>query len=222
MKKIYFVLICFVAVVLLNATPQSQTMSNCEKYEQYCEDEDNLPRGNYYLLQPGLFSIANQMPKKYGGMLHKVYRDGDSIGAYPWLLHAYVLKKNFSNIDTFRFNWHCDTILCTNYSRDSNGTFKHKCDLVSSIDSVKVYDIDYDPYFIHGFHMDNRYKDTYMRAIRHWDKKLLDEIFLPDTCYWTRERLTISRFVIKNGKLTDVKSMCSYGVREPYSIIPKI
>ena len=186
MKSTLFFEIVFIAIFIFNVNIGTKTFAQSAASTPECENEDNLPRGNYYLLQPGLFSIANQMPKKYGGMLHKEYRDGDSIGAYPWLLHANVLKKNFSNVDTFRFNWHCDTILCTNYSRDSNGTFKHKCDLVSSIDSVKVYDIDYDPLFTHGFYMDDRYKGTYMRAIRHWAEKLIDEIFLPDKCYWTR------------------------------------
>ena len=219
MKKIYLVLIGCVVTILLNATPQSQTMSNFEKYERYFDSIDNLPYGNYFTIQPGLFNISNQMSEEYGSMRRKKHTIG-GISAYPTLLNANVPEKYLNRIDTFRFNWHCDTILCKNYSRDDNGDFRHNCELVSSFDSVKVYDLDNEPYFTHGFYMDDRYKDTYVRAIRLWDEKLLDNIFLPDSGHLTSEFLVISRLVIEDGKLIDVKSMGSYGVREPYSVLP--
>ncbi|MBD5365853.1 MAG: hypothetical protein HDR82_02370 [Bacteroides sp.] len=189
------------------------------RYEYWKDSVDNLPYGNYYLIQPGLYSIANQMTKEEGRMRRK----GDNyipITAYPIILNI-LLNKNLNNTDTLKFNWHNDTILCKNYSKDNNGYFTYNCEVVSSVDSMKVYNIGDDPFFTHGFYMDDRYKDSYMRAIRHWDEKLLDEIFLPDSCYWTYESLVISRLVIENGKLIDVKSMLSRGVREPYSILPK-
>ena len=208
MKQILSVITIITTIFLLNVNIGTKTFAQTTVSKLDFENEDN--QGNYYLFQPGLFYIANQISEEH--------RDK---GAYPSLLHAYILEKNYNNIDTFKFNWHCDTILCKNYSKDNNGTFKRRCELVSSIDSVKVYSLEYDPFFTHGFYMDDRYKDTYMRAIRHWDEKMLEEIFLPDSCYWTYESLVISRLVIEGGKLIDVKSMWSRGVREPYSILPK-
>ncbi|MDE7473538.1 MAG: hypothetical protein K2M68_08145 [Muribaculaceae bacterium] len=209
MKSTLFFEIVFITIFLLNVNIGTKTFAQSTVSKLDCENEDN--QGNYYLFQPGLYYIANQIRDNNNGNW-----------AYPSLLNAYILEKKFNNIDTFKFNWHCDTILCKNYSKDNNGTFKRRCELVSSIDSVKVYSLEYDPFFTHGFYMDDRYKDTYMRAIRHWDEKMLEEIFLPDSCFFfPPEFLTISRLVIEDGKLIDVKSMRSRGVREPYCILPK-
>ena len=215
MKRVLFLISIITAgvIVIINILlgSNSQTTASIDVDKRGSDLKRlSLPlTGNYYLVQPGLLRIASQMSEEY-----------QENWAYPSLLNAQVDRKYLHSVDTFQFNWYCDTILCKNYSKDNNGNFKHNCELVSSFDSVKVYNLDDDPFFTHGYYMDDRYKDTYMRAIRLWDEKLLDEIFLPDTCYWTHEFLTISRLIIEDGKLVDVKSMRSHGVREPYSILP--
>ncbi len=203
-KKHLMILLSGVIYLYIYAIAPKQTLSNFERYERYCDSIEHAIRGNYHLIQPGLFGILNRMPDSVGSI--QINKDIlPPTNAYPLIFSAKLSPNTLNNTDTLMFNWISDTIICKNSVFIDNSD--SKCDLISSVDSMRIFYIIEDPFFTHGFVMDMRYKERYINMIKYWDSKMIDTVCIAwEQFPSTPCRICISRIIIKNGKLVDVKS----------------
>ena len=66
MKHIYIVLITVIITLFMNATSPYLSAYYFRQNKQYRYSIDNLPSGNYFTVQQGLYEIANQMSEDEG------------------------------------------------------------------------------------------------------------------------------------------------------------
>ena len=203
MKKIYLVLIGCVATVLLNATSPYLTAYYFRQNKQYRDSIDNLPAGNYFTMQPGLYDIANQMLEEYGRL--RINKDSsDPLGAYPIILNYYISDKDKINIDTFKYNWENDIIICIN-QLDIVGC-DDSCELISSMDTLLAIRDD-TVKLNRNCNTELTSNRKYLESIKQWNDTVLNSICLPDDGHiHSGNRYSVSRLTIQKGKLIDVRT----------------
>lgn len=203
MKKIYLVLIGIAVTILLNATSPYLTAYYFRQNKQYRDSIDNLPAGNYFTIQPGLYDIANQMPPELGRL--RINKDAfDPLGAYPIILNYYIPDNNKNNIDTFKYNWKNDMIVCVNRLDIVGGD--DYCELISSMDTLLAI---WDDTVKLNRNCNTELKGNrkYLESIKQWNDTVLNSICLPDDGYiHSGYSYSLSRLTIQNGKLIDVRT----------------
>lgn len=101
---------------------------------------DDRLTGNYYIIQPGLFNIYKELPYDIGHPL--TISESETAWTnlvFPLIFSVDNKRLNNHHNDTLKYNWHNATIICKNTG--SMVDFIHTCTLISSIDSIYVYDI---------------------------------------------------------------------------------
>lgn len=205
MKKIYLIiaLALVLQMSLSHATTPQHAESNFEKYERYFDSLDNTVYGNYYLIQPGLYEILNQMPKEAGQATLYKYSGNPPADAYPLIFAIRLTPDKLSKIDTLRFNPQCDTLLCRNTT--DIVSVETSCEVVSTIDTVRVFDISSgDPLYTHGFVYDPVDKAKLINLLKNWDEEKISKACKTHGIMSSRS-IGISRIIIKEGKLVDIK-----------------
>ncbi|MDE7387605.1 MAG: hypothetical protein K2N28_10780 [Muribaculaceae bacterium] len=227
MKQIYLVLVmCAALPVLLLCRCSCQGVdaraSNMPAELDIQKAIDNaacVPTGNYCKFQPGLLSIVNQ------AFTNDVFRKSldfnTRMDAYPEILRGSIDSKRFNEIDTFKYNWKCDTIICINlWPRDVVGGVGD-CKLISSMDSIffdgEEHNIDI---IRQNIYMNTEVKDIYYGIMRRWDKDGLDSICYNGRVYDGSVH-GLSRWVIKDGVLLDLKYLRCEDISEHKIIIRK-
>ncbi|MDE6403328.1 MAG: hypothetical protein K2K86_05940, partial [Muribaculaceae bacterium] len=181
MKQIYWVLVmCAALPVLLFSRCSCQSVdalaSNMPAVldiHNAMDDAACVPKGNYYKLQPGLLAIVNQI---FTNDEFRKSLDFDTrMHAYPEILRGSIDSKRFNEIDTFKYNWKCDTIICINlWPRDVVGGVGD-CKLISSMDSIFFDGEEHNIDIIRSnIYMNTEVKDIYYGIMRRWDKEGLD------------------------------------------------
>ena len=166
----------------------------------------------YYQLQPGLFDITRRMAPIDDKM--NILENADfPHGAYPLILKGSIKSTDVCEIDTFKYNWQNDTILCINYCSEKSDWFT--CQLISSMDSVSAFndrDIDSDISMHHG-----KVKQLPMRfkcipVFKEWNDAEISSICITkdyDKSY--PAQLYINRLIIKDGQIIDTRYVkCDY------------
>ncbi|MBD5365852.1 MAG: hypothetical protein HDR82_02365 [Bacteroides sp.] len=207
MKQIYTIIFIVTAVILLNATSPYLTAYYFRQNKQYRDSIDNLPSGNYFAVQPGLYEIANQMSEDEGRA--KKNKDSFSpLGAYPILLNFVVKDIENHIIDTFQYNWKNDIIICINCVNIATGEW---CELISSKDSLLALDDFPGVVLRRNLKTELTTNAKYFNAVKNWDKVVLDSICRTDARICSGNNYSVSRLTIKDGKLVDVKMIkCNY------------
>ena len=166
-----------------------------------------VPEGNYYKFQPGLLAIVNQIFTN--DEFRKAMDYNTRMDAYPQLLREKVNPSLFQETDTFKYNWRNDTIICVNlWRRDVEciGGRAGDCKLISSQDTLWAYgyqpEVDIERFKIY---MNPEVKAIYYGIMRRWDKEGLDSICEYEGIICDGAVHGLSRWVIKDGVLLDLK-----------------
>lgn len=215
MKRIYLVLVmCAALPVLLlcrcscrSGDARASNLPAVLDVQKAMDAAACVPKGNFYKFQPGLLAIVNQIFKndEFRTSLDFETR----MAAYPQLLRENVNPSLFQETDTFKYNWKNDTIICINlWSREvvCIGGWAGDCDLISSQDTLLAYG--YQPEVdIKRFkmYMNPEVKAIYYGIMRRWDKEGLDSICEYEGVICDGSVHGLSRWVIKDGVLLDLK-----------------
>ncbi len=202
MKYLHLISLVVVVIFISKATTIKQQGLSTDKTSQYCNDMGMTIYGNYCLVQPGLCNIYNQILEN-NTIINKDSCKKNFDIVYPHMLRMQLSEKQLKNIDTLRYNWNNDTIICKNFT-DIVTAVHSQCDLISSLDSVRIFDVYDNPLFTHGYVMDVRYKSKYIDVLKKWDENIINEICRSSGIF-SSGSIDISRIIIKDGKLTDVK-----------------
>ncbi|MDE7473539.1 MAG: hypothetical protein K2M68_08150 [Muribaculaceae bacterium] len=134
-------------------------------------------------------------------------------GAYPLLLNGYIKSTDVCEIDTFKYNWQNDTILCINYCSEKSDWFT--CQLISSMDSVSAFNNrNEDRDISMRLHRDKQVpmKFKCIPFFKEWnDSKISSICITKDYDKSDSARLYINRFIIKAGQIIDTRYVkCDY------------
>ena len=207
MKKIYLLIAmtAIMSIFITHATSLEHKVSNFDKYERYFDSLDNTERGNYCLIQPGLYNILKQMPKEAGKpMLYKDIVPGP--GAYPSIFGVNLTPDQLERMDTLKYNHQCDTLLCQNMSNWVEGWAE--CRIISTLDTISVFDIcSKYVFFTHDYVKDtiydSKFKSVFIDLVKNWDETKISKACITD--HVSEYSICISRLIIKNGRLIDIK-----------------
>lgn len=162
----------------------------------------------YYQIQPGLSDITRRMAPIDDKM--NILENADfPPGAYPLILKGSIKSTDVCEIDTFKYNWQNDTILCINYCYEKADWFT--CQLISSMDSVSAYndrDSDISMRRDRGKQIPMRFKC--IPVFKEWNDSKISSICKNYNKSDTGQ-LYINRLIIKDGQIIDTRYIkCDY------------
>lgn len=164
----------------------------------------------YYQIQPGLFDITRRMAPIDDKM--SILENADfPPGASPLILKGSIKSTDICEIDTFKYNWQNDTILCINYCSEKSDWFI--CQLISSMDSVSAFnnsDIDSDISMRRdkGKRVPMSFKC--IPVFKEWNDSKISSICKNNNKSDTAQ-LYINRLIIRDGQLIDTRYVkCDY------------
>lgn len=191
----------------------------------FCEDfvHNNFkskPIGNFRYIQPGLYSMLIQIKHKdFHPTTTFEYETSKFNSSFPAIYSTNFSIDKDEKIDTLKYCWQNDTIICinTNYvehwTKNKNKTLIGQ--LISTTDSLYSsyrYSIKYFTnyntkieYISHICGIPNSGRDIIINDLKKWGKKRIDSVYIKynDSLYYsTFSNITyIGRFIISNGRI---------------------
>lgn len=172
MAKLKFLIIALLVLQILSASSKNTLIYT------------NTPQCHYTLLpkQPGL--------KR---MFYSIYKANDESDFRPLLMQVEVTGRDYYEVDTFKYNWISDTIICENGRRRDHRSLAYSY-MLSSRDTI---------YYSYEVLFRDKpmppHKANFIQLLKNWNKKELLKYSRPSivdgSIYF------YSRYIIQNGRI---------------------